>query len=240
MKRRLIWILLLAVPLGILVTLPASLFLSTQEGGVQFQQVSGTVWSGEARLKRPQQSPLPVSWRWGGGFGWDWSIESRDLAIQGQWRLFNRNRLENITGQIGVQYLDIAQWLVVIWPEGEMIVDVSYIEFEPGVSLAAFGEVVWQQARLAGLVNEPLGDLRVNLRPHANLVGYTTADIQSNRSGAVRVSGELSSNSDRYEATIRLRPSPERLDLLPYLLPLGRFSEGAIKIERSGQLGVFE
>ncbi len=240
MKRRLIWVLVLAVPLGILVTLPASLFLSTDEGSVQFQQVTGTVWSGKAQLKLPQQSPLPVSWRWGGGLGWHWSIESRELAMRGEWRLSNRDRVENITGQIDIQYLDIAQWLVVIWPEGQLMVDISYIEFEPGVSLAAFGEVVWQQARLAGLVNEPLGDLSVALRPHETLVGHTIADIQSNRSGAVRISGELSSNSDRYQATIRLRPSPERMDLLPYLLPLGRFSEGAIKIERSGQLGVFE
>lgn len=240
MKRRLIWVLLLAVPLGVLATLPASMFLSTDEGGIQFQQVSGTVWSGEARLKLPQQSPLPVSWTWGGGLGWHWSIESRDLAIRGEWRLSNRDRLENITGQVDIQYLDIAQWLVVIWPEGQLIFDVSYIEFEPQVSLAALGQVVWRQARLAGLVNESLGDLTVDLRPHETLVGHTIADIQSNTRGAVRVSGELSSNGDRYQAAILLRPSPERMDLLPYLLPLGRFGEGAIKIERSGQLGVFE
>lgn len=240
MKRRLIWVLLLAVPLGVLATLPASMFLSTDEGGIQFQQVSGTVWSGEARLKLPQQSPLPVSWTWSGGLGWHWSIESRDLAIRGEWRLSNRDRLENITGQVDIQYLDIAQWLVVIWPEGQLIFDVSYIEFEPQVSLAAFGQVVWRQARLAGLVNESLGDLTVDLRPHETLVGHTIADIQSNTRGAVRVSGELSSNGDRYQAAILLRPSPERMDLLPYLLPLGRFGEGAIKIERSGQLGVFE
>ncbi len=240
MKRRLIWVVLLAVPLGILVTLPASLFLPTDEGSVQFQQVTGTVWSGQARLKLPQQSPLPVSWSWGGGLGWRWSIENQDIQVQGEWRLSNRDRLENITGQIDIQYLDIAQWLVVIWPEGELILDIAYIEFEPMVSLASEGQILWRQARLAGLVNEALGDLTIALRPDEALAGHTLADIQSNRSGAVRVSGELSSNGDRYQAAIRLRPSPERLDLLPYLLPLGRFSEGAIKIERSGQLGVFE
>ena len=240
MKRRLIWVFLLVVPLGIVATLPASLFLPNEEGAVEFQQVTGTIWSGQARLKLPQQSPLPVSWRWGGGLTWDWSIASRDLAIEGQWRPSNRDRLENISGEVNIQYLDVAKWLVVIWPEGQLILDVSYVEFEPGIALAASGQLLWQKARLAGLVNESLGDLIIDLRPHETLAGHTIADIQSNSRGAVRVSGELSSNSDRYQALIKLQPSAERLDLLPYLLPLGRFSDGAIRIERSGQLGVFQ
>lgn len=240
MKRRLIWVFLLVVPLGVVATLPASVFLSSEEGAVRFQQVTGTIWSGQARLKLPQQSALPISWKWGGGLVWNWSIVSRDLAIEGQWRLSNRDRLESITGQINIQYLDVAQWLVVIWPEGQLVLDVSYVEFEPGISLAASGQVLWQQARLAGLVNESLGDLSIDLRPHETLPGHTVADIRSNSQGAVRVSGELSSNSDRYQALIQLQPNAERLDLLPYLLPLGRFSNGAITIERSGQLGVFE
>jgi len=238
-----LWIVFaLAVAAWMLAGLPASLFLKSDDTGIAFEQVQGTVWSGTARLRLPAQSPLPVQWRWDKGLSWRWSLRSDQLTIQGMWQVNKPNRLHAIEGQINIRYLDASQWLVVIWPEGNLLLDIAYVEWSeaPQNSLLASGEVVWQQAKLAGLVNESLGDITIELSPSQEQMGHTLATIASTRQGVLDVSGDVLSDGQRYRAAVRLTPDGNRSRLLRYLQPLGRLEDGAITIERSGQLGVFQ
>ena len=242
MLKKILILLALALPIWVVVTLPASLVLSDEASGLRFDQVQGTVWSGQGRLVLPAQSPIPIQWRWSGGTAWHWSLASEGLVLQGQWRVTDRKRLENITGRVDIQTLDVASWLVVIWPKGQMSVDVAFVEWSDELprQLLAEGELVWQDAALEGLVNESLGDISVFLSPSEEAFGQTQAVISSNAEGAVRISGKITSDGDRYRANLSLAPEPGRDRLLRYLAPLGYVQDGAIKIERSGQLGVFQ
>lgn len=242
MVKKVLIFLAVALPMWLLVTLPASLVLSDKSAGLQLDQIQGTVWSGQARLVLPAQSPIPLQWRWTGGLAWDWALRSEGLQINGQWRITKRHRLSDITGWVDIQKLDIASWLVVIWPKGQMSLDVDFVEWSSELprQLLAEGLLVWQQAALEGLVNESLGDIRISLSPSDEVFGQTRAVISSNAEGAVRISGNITSDGDRYLAELFLAPEPGRDRLLRYLAPLGRLQDGAIRIERSGQWGVFQ
>lgn len=235
-------LLVVALPMWVLVTLPASLVLSDESAGLRFDQIQGTVWSGQARLVLPAQSPIPLQWRWTGGLAWSWSLRSESLQVNGQWRVTKRHRLSDISGRVDIQKLDIASWLVVIWPKGQMSLDVAFVEWSGELprQLLAEGVLVWQEAALEGLVNESLGDINILLSPSDEVLGQTQAVIASNAQGAVRISGKITSDGDRYLAELLLAPEPGRDRLLRYLAPLGRLQDGAIKIERSGQWGVFQ
>ena len=239
MARRFVWLLAVLVPLGVLATLPASLFLGGSQDGFSFERVEGRVWAGQALIELPNQAPLPVSWRWSGGVVWDWLVASDAINLEGQWRLSDRSTLSEIRGEVDVQALDAARWLVVTWPQGVLDVDIPKVHWTRPDTLVATGQVTWQAASLAGLVNESLGDVAVSLRPSESAPGHTEIRIQTLDAGAVMVAGDVLTNGDRYQANITLTPDPSRSDVLRFFQSLGRSRDGTVVIERSGQLGVF-
>lgn len=230
----------LAIPIGIVITLPASFVLPKATDGLHFQRIEGTVWSGQAQLKLPKQSPLPIEWHWSGGLTWTWAIESEPLVMAGLWRLSDRDRLEQIKGHVDIQYLDIAQWLVFVYPVGQLEIDVDQLAWEVNTSLEIEGRLDWRSAQLRGLINESLGDISVEMMPSVSTPGETEFVIESTAQGAVGLSGWASTNGDSYRTTLILTPNNERAELLRLLSPLGRRENRGIRIERSGRLGVFD
>lgn len=242
MIRKFIPWLVVVVLVWAVLTLPASLFLEQDDSGLVFNRVEGTIWSGEARVLLPSQGALPVAWAWDGGLNWHWSVRSEALALQGRWRLTDRQRLTHITGHVAISALDVAHWLVVIWPEGQLRFDGISVRWTPSpdASLEAEGEIVWENARLAGLVNEGLGDITILLAPSDERSGQTRVDIASSAQGAVSITGEIITDGREYHASLWLKPNDDRSELWRYLSPLGQRRDGAIRIERSGYVGVWQ
>ncbi len=239
MPKRLLIVFVILVALGIVATLPARLVLPSATTGFQFQNIEGTIWSGQAQLRLPQQAPLPMTWQWSGGFIWHWSVDSADLSLDGQWRISDRHSVSKVSGQLDVDYLDIAQWLVVIWPVGQIDVAIETIRWQAPDWLEIQGRLVWGSAAIEGLVNESLGDIEVVMVPSASSPGFTEFVIASSASPALSVSGEALTNGDRYEVRLVLTPDENRRELLRYLSVLGQRGDGAITLTRSGQWGIF-
>ena len=240
MLKRLLILMALVVPMGVLATLPASVVLPQAADGLHFQSVEGTIWSGRAKLAFPKQAPLPMRWEWSGGLIWSWAVESDEISVQGQWRLGQRDRLEHIEGTVDIEYLDIAQWLVVIWPVGQMEVNIDHLTWEANSFLHIHGELYWPQAKLRGLVNEDLGDITITMSPSEQQWDETDFVVRSSADGIVGISGGVSTNGDRYRASLVLKPRADRRELLRLLAPFGRQGDGGVRIERSGKLGVFD
>ena len=244
MNKRWVWLLVVLVPgivlATVLTTLPASLFLGGEHKGLPLERIEGRVWAGQAVLDWPGQAPVALRWRWSGGLTWDWFVEADAIDLHGQWRLNDRSAVNGVEGQVDVQALDIAQWLVVTWPQGVLDVDIDYAHWNRPDRLIATGQVTWQQAGLAGLVNESLGDVVVVLKPSEAEVGHTDIQIRSQSGGAVSVSGDVLTNGDRFEAKITLTPDPARPDVARFFQSLGPNRDGAVVIERSGSLGLFQ
>ncbi len=239
MTKRWVWWLIALVPVMGVVTLPASPFLRANYGAVSIERVDGRVWAGEAVVDWPGQSPLPLSWRWSGGLEWAWWVRSEDINIEGRWRLTDRSALQGIRGRVNVQALDMAQWLVVTWPQGALEIDVERVAWSQPDGLWATGQVKWEEASLAGLVNESLGDVVADLSPSTQHAGHTQVEIRSSASGAVAVQGDVLTNGDQYRATITLAPDPSRPDIARFFQSLGSQRDGQVVIERAGQWGVF-
>ena len=239
MPKRLLVVFVILVMLGIVATLPARLVLPSATTGFQFQNIEGTIWSGQAQLSLPQQTPLPMTWQWSGGTVWHWSIDSPDLSLDGQWQISDRHSVSKVSGKLDVDYLDIAQWLVVIWPVGQIDVAIESIRWQAPQSLEIEGRLFWAAAAIEGLVNESLGDIEVVMVPSASSPGFTEFLIESSSSPVLAVSGEALTNGDRYEVRLILTPDESRRELLRYLSVLGQRGDGAITLTRSGQWGIF-
>ncbi len=234
--RKILWLVLLAVPVLIVVTLPARVIVPQLEIGEDVRDVQGTMWKGEAVWQQPGFVPLDVNWRWAGGRRWDWQVRGSGVDLGGEWRLSGAaTELAGVSGRIEMDRLDARMWLVNARPRGHVDLEVDRAVLADGRPPEIDGRLVWRDARLEGTVHESLGEITVRLDSRAQ---GQRARVESSEPGAIQVRGDIELGAERYEVDLWLRASADRPELLRQIAWLGEPQpDGQVRVRLSGALG---
>ena len=227
---------LLAVPLVIVVTLPARVIAPQLAIGEDVRDVQGTMWKGEAIWQQPGFVPLDVNWRWIGGRQWGWQASGTGVDLGGEWRLSGgATELADVSGRIEMDRFDARLWLVNARPRGHVDIEVDNAVIASGRPPEIDGRLVWRDARLEGTVQESLGEITVRL--DAREQGQR-ARVESTEPGAIQVRGDIELGAERYEVDLWLRASADRPELLRQIAWLGEPQpDGQVRVRLSGALG---
>ncbi|RFF28506.1 MULTISPECIES: type II secretion system protein N [unclassified Wenzhouxiangella] len=234
--RKLLWLILLAVPLVIVVTLPARVVVPRLDVGEEVRDVQGTLWRGEAVWQQPGFAPLDVNWRWDSGRDWSWQARGDGVELDGQWRLnTGATELTAVTGTIDMNRFDARLWMVNARPRGHVELDVARALIAEGQPPEIDGRLVWRDARLEGAVQESLGEITVRLDSRQQ---GQRARVESTESGAIQVRGGIELGAERYDVDLWLRASADRPELLRQIAWLGEPQpDGQVRVQLSGALG---
>lgn len=234
--RKLLWLVALAVPLVIVLTLPARVIIPTMEIGDDVRNVQGTLWGGEAVWQQPGVAPLDIAWDWSGGREWTWQAKGVGVDLDGRWRLrAGTTELTGISGRIDMNRLDVRTWLINARPRGYAELDIARALIAEGRPPEVDGRIVWRDARLEGTVQESLGEITMTLDPGD---GGQLARIESTEPGALMLRGTIELGAERYDVDLWLRASADRPELLRQIAWLGEPQpDGQVRIQLSGALG---
>ncbi|MEE4303217.1 MAG: type II secretion system protein N [Wenzhouxiangella sp.] len=234
--RKIIWLVVLAIPLVVIVTLPARVIVPRLEIGEDVRDVQGTMWDGRAVWQQPGFAPLDVQWNWDGGRSWSWQANGVGVDLGGQWRLSaGATELSDVTGRIEMNRLDARMWLVNARPRGHVELDVQRAVIAEGQPPEIDGELVWRDARLEGAVQESLGEITVRLDSREQ---GQRARVESTEPGAIQVRGDIELGAERYDVDLWLRASADRPELLRQIAWLGEPQpDGQVRVRLSGALG---
>ncbi len=233
--RKLLVLALIAVPVLVIVTLPAALVVPRFDPPAAMGSYRGTIWSGGARWLQPGQVPMQLTWRWSGGWTWRWEAADATSRLQGQWQPGDAVSLSDITGQLDLARVDLAYWLVATHPSGYLDLAIDSAVLQAGEVPQVTGQVIWAQARLEGSIQESLGRITIELE-HDN--GQQLARLRSLDPAPIQVRGQIVADADSYAADIWLRASRDRPDLAAQIGGLGeRQSDGQVRLRVNGALG---
>lgn len=234
--RKIVWLVVLAVPVIVLFTLPARVVLSLFDLPDGIGQVQGTVWSGQAHWRQPGQAPMRIDWSWSGGRDWQWQAEGAETRLQGHWRPTPSGlALSDVHGHLELDRVDLAYWLVNARPRGHLEVTLEHMMVAPDRVPEIIGKVIWREARLEGAIHESLGEIELNLT-HDD--GAQLARVESLRPASVQVRGRIDVDAGHYDVDLWLRASSDRPDLVSQLSRLGEVQpDGQVRMQLRGALG---
>ncbi|QOC23142.1 type II secretion system protein N [Wenzhouxiangella sp. AB-CW3] len=234
--RKLVWLVLLALPLIIAATLPARVVTHWVDLPDGVEQVRGTVWNGQAQWRQPGHAPMRVQWRWDKGWHWGWQASGDATRLQGYWRPGGDGlSLSEVSGQLGLDRVDLVHWLMYVRPGGYIDVDLDRLSLAPGQVPEIVGELVWREARLEGAVHEDLGEVGLQLRREGE---SQQIRVESLRPASVHVQGRIDLDASHYDVDIWLRASVDRPDLVSQLARLGeKQPDGQVRVQLRGRLG---
>ncbi|AKS40946.1 type II secretion system protein N [Wenzhouxiangella marina] len=233
--RKLLILALIALPVLILLTLPASVVVPRFDPPAALGQYSGTIWSGSARWRQVGQVPMRLEWRWAGGRQWRWTAFDAGSRLEGRWSPGSVLSLEDVRGQLDVARLDLAHWLRFSRPEGFLAFDLDRAELAEGQAPRVEGRLIWEEAALVGTIEESLGRIELVFTPQDNEL---LAELRSLEPAAVSVRGQIRFDAERYAVDLWLRARPDRPDLAAQLGTLGeRQTDGQVRLQLTGGLG---
>lgn len=229
------WLVVPALLILAILTLPAALLSTRLDLPQQLGQVRGSLWSGQARWQQPGHRPLQLEWRWDGGAHWQWRAQSDDTELFGLWRPGTALTLPQLGGELALDRLDLSDWLVVARPVGILELDLKEVMLVSGAVPRAAGEAVWREAGLVGAVQESLGAIGLTLEPTEEALLIRVRSLQP---AAVQVRGHIRLYAERYQAELWLRAAPDRPDLTPALAQLGEVQpDGQVRLDIGGRTG---
>ncbi len=232
--RKVLVLAVLAIPIILVLTLPVSLIVPLLDLPPGVEQVRGTAWSGSARLQQPGQVPLNLNWRWQGGRHWRWQAMDARTDITGLWRPSGQLVLEDISGRVDLERVDLAYWLPATRPTGYLQLALDQARLATGQVPRLDGEMIWEDARLEGSVHERLGRIGIEFEPAGETL---QAKVRSLEPAPVQVRGTIEADARRYEVDLWLRASPDRPDLAREIGILGeRQADGQVRLRLAGAI----
>jgi len=233
--RKIVLLALVAIPIIVILTLPASVLLPRLGAPDALGQARGTMWSGSARWSQSGHAPMDLTWRWSGGRHWRWQAGDGNTDLSGRWQAGSGMMLQDVTGRLDLDRVDIAHWLMGSRPTGYLALDIPSARLVSGDVPQLTGQIIWEEAHLEGTIHEPLGRISIDFEPGTT---RQLARVMSMEPGAVTVDGQIEADAERYQADILLRASPDRPDVDRQLGTLGeRQPDGQVRMRLSGALG---
>ena len=234
--RKIVWLVVLAIPLIVLVTLPARVVLSFLEVPDGIGQVQGSVWSGQAQWRQPGHAPMRIDWTWRGGTHWRWHAEGADTRLEGRWQPVTSGlALSDVTGQVAMDRVDLTYGRINARPRGHLEVALDNALIVPGQAPDIDGKVTWREARLEGAVHESLGEVGMTFERRD---GTQIVRVESLQPASVHVRGRIDVDAGHYDVDLWLRVSSERPDLVSQLARIGQAQpDGQVRLQLRGALG---
>lgn len=248
---RLGWLLTIGVVVVlviVLATLPAALLVQRVELPVPVSQVQGTIWSGEARLRPPAQSPLQLSWQWRGGAEWHWQL-TEALAVtsgeavgeamggvatrlNGRWSATSPQQVTQVHGVVPLSRVDVLNALVVVRPTGHLEVAFEHVALPRGQPPRVRGQMIWAQAGLRGVVRESLGRVEMLFSDD----DAQRAQLRSMEPAVITVDGVIELTATTYDIDVWLS-ADRQSRLTRQLAQWGEVTDdGRVRIAMSGAL----
>lgn len=244
---RLGWLLTIVVVVVLIIalaTLPAALLLQRVDLPVPVTQVQGTIWSGQARVRPPAQSPLNLSWQWRGGAQWQWQLTEASTAasgevrqgaatqLQGHWRVTAPQQVMQVVGVVPLSRVDVLNALVVVRPTGHLDVALDHLALPRGQPPRVRGQMVWEQAGLRGVVAESLGRVEMQFTDD----DAQRAQLRSMEPAAITVDGFIELTATTYDIDLWLS-ADQQSRLTRQLAQWGELADdGRVRVALSGPL----
>ncbi len=238
--RRLLWLVLLALPVVGILTLPAALVPRMVDPPAGLGDWHGSVWSGHARWRQAGFPPLDVRFHYRLPRHWHWQASGGETRLRGVLVPTSGGyRLDGVTGHLAPDRLDLHQWLPDTRADGSFHFDGVRVRGRSGQPPTLGGLMVWQDAALAGRVNARLGRVEVRFDPPADANGDPAlATFRSLEPADVELAGRVTRSGDSYHLQARLQAAADRPELARALARLGRpAADGGVIVEYRGPLG---
>lgn len=231
--RKLLVLVILALPVLVVMTLPARVVVRALDGEtLPLEGVGGTVWRGQAAWTTPGYSPLDVDWRWRAPWQWTWRLTGPETELDGLLIPSpGRLRLIDIAGALPVDRLDLAEWVPFTRPEGRLTVELPLLVLSGREVVEVGGRVVWEDARLRGAVDEDLGRIELDFSGGDSV----RARVRSLDPVDVIVRGTLDIDGTAFDLDIWLQA--RRPDVQRSLARMGEVQpDGQVRMQHQGWL----
>ena len=240
----LLTILVVVVLVIALATLPAALLVQRVDLPVPVTQVQGTIWSGQARVRPPAQSPLQLSWQWRGGVQWQWQLTEAMAAtgddatqgiatrLNGRWRATTPQQVAQVRGVVPMSRVDVLNALVVVRPTGHLDVALEHVALPRGQPPRVRGRMIWEQAGLRGVVRESLGRVEMQFSDD----DAQRAQLRSMEPAVITVEGVIELTASTYDIDLWLS-ADQNSRLTRQLAQWGELADdGRVRVALSGPL----
>lgn len=229
--RKLLVLVILAVPLLLVVTVPARVAIRVLDLELPLEQVSGTIWRGRAIWPSAGQAPLDLDWRWRAPLRWQWRLSGPETELGGGLEPSAQLRLTDVAGFVPVDRLDVADWLPFTRPEGRLSVALPSLILSGREVVEADGRLVWEEARLSGAVDENLGRIELDFSGSDGVA----ARVRSLDPVDVQVRGTLEIKGTAYDLDVWLHArNPE---VQRSLARMGEVRpDGQVRLRQEGDL----
>ncbi len=211
---------------------------------IRYARVSGTVWEGIAYdakwrdillgdvqwdfMELSQTSPPFTTWYFEGN-GLDYH-----LSLLADFERDSLRRLRYIQGEVPAGWVDLSKKIPLLFLDGNLLVNLDYVELEWGPRGLAAGTIQWNDAAFTGLFEEKLGDIVVNIE-WAD--GATQVYFHSTQVRNIMLEGEARLTRGRYEALLILHATKKKRYVLEKLARLGQIQpDGSLHITLSGTM----
>lgn len=236
MRAKLLLAGLIALPMVILLTLPARIVTAPFDLPDAVGTVHGTVWNGTTSWQQPGFAPMAVNWNWSPPASWQWQATDGESRLSGYLQPHGLGIvLTALRGELALARVDIDRWLPDTRPRGRLHVDIARMRLGGREPPVIDGRVLWLDASLIGAVEAQLGTIELFLESGNR---EQAAQFRSLEAGEVEVNGEILLTGGRYELHARLTPLSGDPELARQLAWLGRpEDDGAVHIRFNGHTG---
>lgn len=211
---------------------------------IQYSRLSGTAWNGVAHDAKwrdlmlgdvhwdfnqlSQVSPPFTTWRLEGN-GLDYN-----LSLLADFERDSLRRLRFVQGEIPAGWVDLSEWVPLLFFDGRLAVNLDYLELKWGPRGLAVGSVQWNDAAFTGLFDEKLGNIIINLEW---VDGATQVYFHSEQVRNIMLEGEASLTAGRYDVLLILHTTDKKRYVIEELANLGEIqTDGSLRIELSGKM----
>ena len=210
----------------------------------QYSGTSGTMWDGKA---------LDVRWH-GRSFGdvdWNfmtldqlyppfttWQLEGKgedyQLSALADFEGESLQRLRYINGELPAAWVDLSEHVPLLQLGGRLDINLDFLNPRRGARELTEGSIQWSNASLAGLLEERLGDIAINIEASD---GTTRATFNSSQVRNIMIEGEVSLRAGHYEVLLIVHATDKKRYVIEQLANLGEIhADGSLYITRSGRI----
>jgi general secretion pathway protein N len=211
---------------------------------IRYSGTSGTMWDGKALDVRWHERSL-------GGVDWNfmtlgqfyptfttWQLEGKgedyQLSALADFEGESLQRLRYINGELPAAWVDVSEHVPLLQLGGRLEINLDFLNPGRGARELTEGTIQWSNASLAGLLEERLGDIAINIEASD---GTTRATFNSSQVRNIMIEGEVSLRAGHYEVLLIVHATDKKRYVIEQLASLGEIhADGSLYITRSGRI----
>jgi len=209
---------------------------------IQYSRVTGTIWQGGAEELTWHELMLgDVSWVFQNLNDWrqpatSWKVDGKgldyNLSFLAEVEGDSLQRLRFVQGDIPAGWVDLSEIVPLLFLDGRLAVNLTYLELKRRGSGLAEGTIQWNKAAFKGLFEENLGTIGILVETVSDI---THLYIQSHQVMNIMIEGDVSLRPGRYDVMVVLHTTEKKRYVIEKLAHLGKVrADGSLEIRLSG------